>query len=172
MYSVVLLTEQALTELDVRQVVSLHEGLDDTVEYHVLLPVDDAAAAMAASLGTLGGVDVVPVGDPEDVRHMQHLTEEAGADQLATTTAGLEAAGQQVTGHLTTDDPVRALEALVAEVKADEAIVLTQPHLVREFFGLDWAARAKRALDIPTLHLLEHETFDEQSGGGEGVGLI
>ncbi|MDO9380300.1 MAG: hypothetical protein Q7T56_15740 [Nocardioidaceae bacterium] len=174
MYSVVLLTERALSELDVRQVVSLHEGLDDTVTYHVLLPVDDASAAMAASLGTLGGVDVAtaPVGDPEDVRRMQEITEEAGADELATTVAGLQAAGQEVVGHLTSDDPVRALEHLVAEVSADEAIVLTEPHLVREFFGLDWAARAKRALDIPTLHLLERETFDQQSGGGEGVNLI
>jgi hypothetical protein len=42
--------------------------------------------------------------------------------------------------------------------------------VVAELFHVDWASRARRRLGVPVLHLLEHETFAEQSSGaGEGV---
>ena len=41
--------------------------------------------------------------------------------------------------------------------------------MVSEFFHLDWTSRARRKIGVPVLHLLEHENFDEQAGGGEGV---
>ena len=47
--------------------------------------------------------------------------------------------------------------------------MLTRPHVVAEFFHVDWTSRARRKLGVPVLHLLEHENFDEQAGGGEGV---
>mgnify|MGYP006197143069 CR=1 FL=1 len=60
--------------------------------------------------------------------------------------------------------------ALVAAVDAREAIILTRPHVVAEFFHVDWTSRARRKLGVPVLHLIEHENFDEQaSGSGEGV---
>ena len=46
-YDVVLLIEQALSDQDAAQVHSLHEGLDQQVTYHVLLPLEDAAARRA-----------------------------------------------------------------------------------------------------------------------------
>ena len=61
------------------------------------------------------------------------------------------------------------LAAKVKEVAAAEVIVLTRPHIVAEFFHLDWTSRARRKLGVPVLHLLEHENFDEQAGGGEGI---
>jgi hypothetical protein len=64
---------------------------------------------------------------------------------------------------------VEALTKAVAEVDAREAIILTRPHVVAEFFHVDWSSRARRKLGVPVLHLLERETFDEQAGGGEGV---
>ncbi len=39
MYDVALLIERQLNELDADQIIALHEGLDDTVHYHLLLPV-------------------------------------------------------------------------------------------------------------------------------------
>ena len=54
-YDVVLLVEQALTDADAQQVRSLHEGLDEPVTYHVLLPVEDAAAAVEAAMGSMSG---------------------------------------------------------------------------------------------------------------------
>ena len=70
---------------------------------------------------------------------------------------------------MTSEPPVDALVDKVNEVDAREVIVLTRPHVVAEFFHLDWTSRARRKLGVPVLHLLEHETFDEQAGGGEGI---
>src|SRR5680860_1462481 len=80
------------------------------------------------------------------------------------TSAGADAVGQVVSVH-----PIDALTAKVAEVDGREAIILTRPHVVAEFFHLDWTHRARRKIGVPVLHLLEHENFDEQAGGGEGV---
>ena len=52
-YDVVLLVEQALSPADAARVRSLHEELEDPVTYHVLLPVDDAAARVEAAMGSL-----------------------------------------------------------------------------------------------------------------------
>jgi hypothetical protein len=67
---------------------------------------------------------------------------------------------------------VDALAAAIKRVDGREAIVLTRPHVVAEFFHVDWAAQARRHLDIPVLHLLEGESFDDQAGEGEGASLI
>ena len=58
-YGVVLLVEQALSSADAAQVRSLHSEIEDTVVYHVLLPLEDAAARIEASLGTLGAGDLM-----------------------------------------------------------------------------------------------------------------
>ena len=48
-YDVVLLVEQALTAADAVQVRSLHAEIEDPVVYHVLIPLEDAAARVEAS---------------------------------------------------------------------------------------------------------------------------
>ena len=58
---------------------------------------------------------------------------------------------------------VDALVEVVRDTKCDEVIILTEPHVVREFLHVDWTSRARRKLDVPTLHLLEHLTFEEQA---------
>src|SRR5215510_15692650 len=58
-YDVVLLIEQALTEQDAAQVHSLHEGLDQPVTYHVLLPLEDAAARIESAMGSLTAGDML-----------------------------------------------------------------------------------------------------------------
>ena len=83
------------------------------------------------------------------------------------TVQALEAAGGRAVGEPVTNDPIRALVAKVAEVDAREVIILTRPHVVSEFFHVDWTHRARRKLGVPVLHLLEHETIDEQGGEDE-----
>jgi len=73
-------------------------------------------------------------------------------------------------GDIVSIDPIDALASKVASVDAREAIILTRPHVVAEFFHLDWTSQARRKLGVPVLHLLEHETIEGQSaGGGEGI---
>ena len=176
MYDVVLLIEQEMTELDARQVTSLHDGIDDTVAYHVLLPVEEAAARLQSSMGTLLGPDHVPAESPlscEDVDLLERDVVRAAEESVAACVRLLERTGNPADGQVTAADPIDALAKLVAERQAAEAIILTAPHAVQDFFHVDWTSRARRRLGVPTLHLLEHETFDEQaSGAGEGNTLI
>src|SRR4051812_26713652 len=58
-YDVVLLIEQVLTQKDAAQVHSLHEGLDQQVTYHVLLPLEDAAARIESAMGSLTAGDML-----------------------------------------------------------------------------------------------------------------
>ena len=171
-YDVVLLVEEALTAGDAQQVRSLHEGLDQPVTYHVLLPVEDAAAAVEAAMGGMMGHDIVPgprIGMPEvDLQAVREDSQRRARTALEATLEALHGAGLEATGELVAD-PIDALAAKVAEVDGREAIILTRPHIVAEFFNVDWTSRARRRIGVPVLHLLEHENFDGQAGGGEGV---
>ena len=172
-YDVVLLVEQALTVTDARQVLSLHEELDDPVVYHVLLPLEDAAARIEASMGGLSGGELM--GNPTigmyeaDIEAVRKDSQEQSDDELSATLAALREAGGTADGKVVGDDPIEALSAEVSAVDGREAIILTRSHVVSEFFHLDWTSRARRKIGVPVLHLLEHENFDEQAGSGEGV---
>lgn len=173
-YDVVLLVEQALSAADAAQVRSLHVGIEEQVRYHVVLPVEDAALRVEAALGTMSTGEVlsppaVPMADV-DVDAVREQTHHRAAAMLTTSVAALEGAGAVVgTSRAVDEEPVDALTTVIEEVGGQEAIVLTRPHLVAEFFHVDWASQARRHLGIPVLHLVEHETFDEQTGGPEGV---
>ena len=173
-YDVVLLVEQALTNADAAQVLSLHEGIDELVTYHVLLPMEDAAARIEASMGSLAAGEVMA--SPAmamrevDIEAVRKDCKDRSDRDLKATLEALKAAGAvDAHGEVVTQPPIDALSAKVAAVDGREAIILTRPHVVAEFFHVDWTSRARRKIGVPVLHLLEHENFDEQAGGGEGV---
>jgi hypothetical protein len=143
------------------------------VRYHVLVPVEDAATRVETAMGSLASGELMTspamMVPPRDVEGLQHELLETCRGDLKASLAALHAAGAQAVGDTVSIDPVEALRDKVAEVDAREAIILTRPHVVAEFFHVDWTARARRKLQVPVLHLLEHENFDEQAGGGEGV---
>lgn len=172
-YNVVLLIEQALTAADAAQVRSLHEGIEEPVAYHVLLPIEDASARIESAMGSLAAGEVMAspamVMTDVDLDAVRKDCEERSAAELAQTLKALEAAGATATGSVVTEPPIDALAARVAEVDGREAIILTRPHVVAEFFHVDWTSRARRKIGVPVLHLLEHENFDEQAGSGEGI---
>lgn len=172
-YDVVLLLEQPLSANDARQVRGLHEDAPAPVRYHLLLPVEDAAARVESAMGTLGSGDALVATpmmlDQDEVADIQReLLDQARAD-LDTAVRALEQAGATATGEIVTLEPIDALAAKVKEVGASEVIILTRSHVVSEFFHLDWSSRARRKLGVPVLHLLERENFDEQAGGPEGI---
>ncbi|WP_234412072.1 hypothetical protein [Nocardioides sediminis] len=172
-YDVVLLVEQAMSKQDAEQVRSLHNEIADRVIYHVLMPLEDAAARVEASVGMLGAGDVMSAPalamTEDELAAVREECRERSDNDLTRTLAALAAAGATAKGTVTGQPPVEALADKVTEVGAREAIILTRPHVVAEFFHVDWTSRARRKLGVPVLHLLEHETFDEQAGGGEGV---
>ncbi|MCR6030453.1 hypothetical protein GGQ22_03240 [Nocardioides sp. zg-579] len=172
-YDVVLLVEQALTPADAAQVRSLHEAIEEPVTYHVLLPLEDAAARVEAAMGSLSGGELLA--SPAmtmrevDLEAVQEDCEERSREDLDRTLDALREAGATAHGQIVTDSPVQALVDKIKEVDGREAIILTRPHVVAEFFHVDWSSQARRKIGVPVLHLLEHETFDEQAGGGEGI---
>jgi hypothetical protein len=173
-YDVVLLVEQELTPADAAQVRTLHEGLDDPVTYHVLIPLEDAAARIEASMGSLSAGEMLasPAMTMRDVDldAVRKECEDRSRRELRATVAALEATGATIgSAAVVGEPPIDALAAKVTAVDGREAIILTRPHVVAEFFHLDWTSRARRKIGVPVLHLLEHENFDEQAGGGEGV---
>jgi hypothetical protein len=173
-YDVVLLVEQALTSADAAQVLSLHVGIDELVTYHVLLPMEDAAARIEASMGSLAAGEVMA--SPAmamrevDIEAVRKDCKDRSERDLKATLEALKAAGAvDAHGEVVTQPPIDALAAKVATIDGREAIILTRPHVVAEFFHVDWTSRARRKIGVPVLHLLEHENFDEQAGSGEGV---
>ncbi|HLN76696.1 MAG TPA: hypothetical protein VK204_06585 [Nocardioidaceae bacterium] len=172
-YDVVLLIEQPLSEQDARQVRGLHEELEEHVRYHVLLPVEDAAARVESAMGSLAASEVLAspalVMNEEDLESIQHELLDNARRELSSSIDRLVAAGGDAVGEIVAIDPIDALASKVKAVDGREAIILTRPHVVSEFFHMDWSSRARRKIGVPVLHLLEHESFDEQAGGGEGV---
>ncbi|WP_019146460.1 hypothetical protein [Aeromicrobium massiliense] len=162
MYDVALLIEHQLEPLDADQVMSLHEGLDEPVTYHLLLPVESSTATMMSSMTAFGG-QVLPPTEPDLVNDLSREVRRAGQAELEASVALLRERGQQVSGELAQDDPLDELVALAKRVEVAEVIVMTDSHAVRELLRMDWASRARRALDLPTLHLLEHVPFDAQA---------
>ncbi len=160
MYDVALLIERQLNELDADQIIALHEGLEDTVRYHLLLPVQPSAALLTASMGTLGGQ--IPMTEPDVLEDVQNEIVKAGQSELDASAALIAACGAEVTSLLTERDPIDALIAMVKDTGSDEVIILTEPHIVKEFLQIDWTSRAQRKLDVPSIHLLEHVPFDAQ----------
>src|SRR4051794_6777000 len=84
-YEVVLLVEQPLSARDATQVTELHEDYDEPVGYHVLLPVEDAAARVETAMGALTSGDTLVAApmmlDQDEVAQMQReLLDQARAD--------------------------------------------------------------------------------------------
>ena len=172
-YDVVLLVEQPLSVDDAVQVRSLHTEVEEPVRYHVLLPVEDAAARVESAMGSVAASEVLAspalVMDSQNLEEVQHELLEQARGDLDNCLGRMTDSGCNVTGEIVSVDPIDALALKVTDVDAAEAIILTRPHVVAEFFHLDWTSRARRKIGVPILHLLEHENFDEQSGQGEGV---
>jgi hypothetical protein len=162
MFDVSLLIERQLNDLDADQVIALHEGLDDTVRYHLLLPVESSNAILTSSMSALGSGQIVPIAEPDAIEDVQKEVVNAGQSELEASAELLRVRGQEVTATLTEDDPIDALVALVKRTGSSEVIILTEPHVVQEFLQIDWTSRAQRKLDVPSVHLLEHVPFDAQ----------
>jgi hypothetical protein len=174
-YDVVLLVEQPLSAEDAVQVRSLHEDVEGQVRYHVLLPVEDAAARVESAMGSIAASEVLAspalVMDNENIAEVQRELLDQARTDCTHCVQKLTECGADAIGEVVSADPVDALAAKVADTNAAEAIILTRKHVIAEFFHLDWTSRARRKLGVPILHLLEHENFDEQAEGYGSEGI-
>lgn len=154
MFTSVLMIEKALTSADVEFVTTLHG--DEQVAFHVLLqPRGDQADRL------LRAIDDVALGELDEAAREREVPEGAAAKDfgeraLEVSLQALRGSGSAAEGRLIEDHPLDALKAVVDEIKADEVIVLTDPHYVEEFFHRDWASRARHKVGVPVLKLFSH----------------
>jgi len=153
-FTSVLMIEKALTSADVEFVTTLHG--DEQVAFHVLLqPRGDQADRL------LRAIDDVALGELDEAAREREVPEGAAAKDfgeraLEVSLQALRGSGNAAEGRLIEDHPLDALKAVVDEIKADEVIVLTDPHYVEEFFHRDWASRARHKVGVPVLKLFSH----------------
>jgi hypothetical protein len=166
-YDVVVLVEQPVTDWDARQITALHYDSADPVHYHVLLPVEDAAARVEATVGSLATSDMMGTAtlylDETDFEQLNREVREAGDRALKESVQAFQRAGADADGELTVDDPLHRLAAVVRQRSSAEVVILTRPHLVAEMLHVDWTNRARRKLSVPILHLVAQEEPDWES---------
>lgn len=159
-YDVCLLLEQPLSRVDAQQIVQLHESWTDPVHYHVMIPLDDAAARIETALGTLAAGDAmaaVPLSVlEEDAERAREQSVEITDHACTVSVSTLRELGAQADFEIVAGDPVDRLAQAVEERGTDEVIILTRAHLVAELFHTDWTHQARRRLGVPLLHMLAH----------------
>ncbi|MGH3472069.1 MAG: hypothetical protein ACRDPG_08505 [Nocardioidaceae bacterium] len=173
MYTVIVLAEQAMSAKDAEEVLSLHEAIDEPRHYHVLIPCENAAVRVETALGALAASEVLAtppvVAQDVDVSKAQNEIDAQAGSAVSVSIAEISKQGQPASGEFSSNEPIDALERIVAERGAAEVIVMTRHHVVQELLHLDWASKARRRLGVPILHLVEHEPLEAGAGGGEGV---
>ena len=151
MYTILLLTEDSLTDHDAARLAQLHEG--EEVEVHVLVPADTKHNRLIEALDevALGHLrqalddsdDPTPEQAEQDAMHAVN----ASVDRLA-------AVNLAARGSVTGDDPVPAAIEAVRQYGVDEVVVVTPPHLLREALHRDWASRLRDEVRLPLLHFV------------------
>ncbi len=148
MYTIVLLTEDAVLEHDAARLAALH---DDDVVVQVIVPVqkDHSRVLEALDEALLGRLREAAQDsgdpDPKDARL-------AALHALAESKVRLQAAGLATAEGELAADPVEATVAAVRRFRGDEVVVITPPHLVEEALHRDWASKLRGRLDLPVLH--------------------
>ena len=174
MYDVVVLVEQPVTEWDARQIAALHHDSPEPVHYHLLMPVEDAASRVEATIGSLAASEVMGTAalylDDADLERVHREVRAASERALAESIEAFRRADADADGELTASDPLDRLATLVRERDSAEVVILTRRHVVAEFLHVDWTNRARRRLKVPILHLLAQEEPDWEAEAESGAG--
>lgn len=151
--TILVLVEDALAPVDVRHLLSLHDG--EELAYHVLVPADSDRPLVPTIVDNLGLGEIKEALDR--LRGKEPSVTEAKAtasEQLAATLTEFAAAGRAATGEVVDDDPLPALRtAVAARTDVREVAIVTYPHAWLDTFHQDWASRARDVLDVPVLHV-------------------
>ena len=150
MYTILMLTEDALTEHDARRVAELHGTEDVTV--HLLVPADADHNRLIEALDEIALGRLGDAFDDDDATPQQ--AEQDAMHDVNASIDLLKAAGLEAQGSITGSDPVpAAVEAAKAD-SSDEVIVVTPPHVVSAGLHRDWASRLRDELALPVLHVV------------------
>lgn len=151
MYSILLLSENTLTDHDVTRIAQLHG--DEEVEIHLLVPADAEHNRLIEAL------DEVALGRLRDALEEEDETSPQQAEQDAMHAVNesldkLAAVGLRAHGSVTGSNPVPAAIEAVTQDGSDEVIVVTPPHPIESALHRDWASRLRDGLKLPVLHVV------------------
>ena len=149
MYTIVLLTEDAVLEHDAVRLAQLHDGEDVVVQVVVPVEGDRRRVLEVLDEALLGRLREAAKNsgdpDPQDARL-------AALHALAESKVRLQGAGLSTAEGELAAEPVEATIAAVKRFHGDEVVVITPPHLVEEALHRDWASKLRARLDLPVLH--------------------
>ncbi|MHA7270533.1 hypothetical protein [Arthrobacter sp. HLT1-20] len=156
--TIIILTEEPLTAVDVTNISDLY-GPEDDVELVLLVPADTKRNLFVDVIDQLTMLDL-----PGALREIREKPDadavRAEANEtLAESLAVLAASGVKFSGSVAVGDAVASLVAKVTETGARQAVVVTRPHAVADTFRQDWAHQAQRKLGLPVLHLYSGSGF-------------
>jgi hypothetical protein len=149
-YTILLLTEETLTDHDVRRIASLHS--DDQVAVHVLVPADADHNRLIEAL------DEVALGNLREALDDDEPTpEDAEQDAMHAVNASIDllaGVGFAAQGSVTGSNPVPAAVEAVRAFDVDEIVVVTPPHPFEDGLHRDWASRLRDKVKLPVLHVV------------------
>lgn len=158
MYTMLVLTEDTLTDHDVQRLVQLHAP--DPVHAHVLLPSGTDQSVLDQVVDDLARVDMEEL--TQDLERGDRTPNELvmrARRHLDASVSALVAAGMTADGELVPDHPVDRTAEIAQDRDVDEIVVITEPHLVSDALRRDWATQLRHRLKSahamrPVLHFI------------------
>lgn len=149
-WTVVVLVEEALAEVDVEKILALHE--ERPARYRLIVSAEPEGSMLSRvldhlSLFEMGKALAAVRGESEE-----HAERDA-ADDLSVSLQRFSSRGAEADGEVSNGDAMALLVQVVDGIGADEVIVVTRPHTVEDSFHTDWASTARDVLGVPVLHL-------------------
>jgi hypothetical protein len=180
-YDVVVLIEREMSEGDARRVAALHARYEEPVDYHLLVSSHPESgfggpmallgstfadvAGMTASTPVAGNAMFAsprPTPPPEPSRTPTATLADPAVDLASViehSSRQLRAAsGYPVNVFITHGEVLLALKTLVKSTKSHEVVVVAWPETAASFVCSDWTTKAREALKVPRVRILEHDT--------------
>jgi nucleotide-binding universal stress UspA family protein len=156
MSTVVLLAEQPPGGEDVDALIAPYADAPGPVRYHLVIPERVGSRPVEAVLQDIAIAEgLVGWGAAEQALYDPLERARADAEQtLAETTKLLRERGLEVTGEVTSEDPVSVLCALSAGGDVDALVIFARHHVVSEAFHRDLSSRCRRKLAVPVTHVV------------------
>jgi hypothetical protein len=162
-YDVVVLIEREMSEGDARRVAALHARREEVVDYHLLIS-SHPTEGLGGPLALLGSsfADVTGVSATSSAR----ATTATLADPQFDLASVIEHSSRRLRGlndcrvnvSITHGEILLALKALVSSTKSEEVVVVAWPETAARFLCSDWPTQARKALKVPRIRVVEHDT--------------
>ncbi|MFI7067853.1 hypothetical protein ACIBL3_43140 [Kribbella sp. NPDC050124] len=179
-YDVVVLIEREMSEGDARRVAALHARYEEPVEYHLLVsshpesgfggPMALLGSTFADVAGLTGSTTVVGNATVASARVSPPAPRRTPTAMLADPDVDLAsviehssrqlraASGYPVHVSITHGEVLLALKTLVKSTDCHEVVVVAWPETAASFLCSDWTTKARKALRVPRVRILEHDT--------------